>query len=553
MLLEEQFLKVASKYPDKIAIASGNKNISYSELEDLVLRCRDNIICKISDKRIGLIADQNEDAIICLIATIFAGKTIVPIDPRLGADDVSAILRELTSVVLVDDKFQENSSELTFYRFSDLLKKSKAALDGRDATYGGHDSSAYILHTSGTTGRPKPVLANASSLQWVSNELARRYHTNKDSNVIQFAYLSFDSAFVEIWSTLLMGGTLIIPGGKIRENLYGTFGDIAKDYSNIMLTLPPSVAENLDDNVLSSIKTLILAGEELPRMLANNLLGKVKYLINAYGPTESIICATTYEIRKQITGRVPIGRPLDGMKIVLDPQTKEMLLYSDYLAEGYIGRDDKESFLSDKAGRYYRTGDIAILDDQGDYTFIGRTDRQIKLNGQRIELEGLESRLRSGTNNSRVYLVDLDTDSNTINLHCLYINKEPYSIALLNSFLPKSIALASTLKIDKVPLNRNGKVDYEKLKDLLNESSEHNGFGKIDSKYKPMIQIWRCVFGADMAIAEDTAFFDIGGDSLAALKLVSLINDRYSVELNLIDIINNDTPEMLVELLEKRL
>lgn len=553
MLLEEQFLKVASKYPDNIALVSGDKSISYSELKDVILRCRDNVIRRISDKRIGLIADQNADAIIFLMATIFADKTIIPIDPRLGIDDVNAMLQELTGAVLVDDKFQESGSELTFYRFSDLLNKSATALHSRDTRYSGPGSNAYILHTSGTTGRPKPVLASTKSLQWISNELARRYHINKDSNVIQFAYLSFDSAFVEIWSTLLMGGTLIIPGGKVREDLYGTFGDIAKDYSNIILTLPSSVAENLDDNVLGSIKTLILAGEELPSMLANNLLGKVEYLVNAYGPTESIICATTYEIREQITGRVPIGKPLDGMKIVLDPQTKEMLLYSHYLAEGYIGRDDKESFLSDKTGRYYRTGDIATLDDRGDYTFIGRTDRQIKLNGQRIELEGLESRLRSGTNNSRVYLVDLDTDSNTIKLHCLYINKEPYSIALLNSFLPKNITLAGASKIDEVPLNRNGKVDYEKLKDMLSRSDERGGFEKVDSRHKSMVQIWRRVFGTDVDITESTAFFDIGGDSLAALKLVSLINDRYSVELNLIDIINNDTPEMLVELLEKRL
>jgi acyl carrier protein len=104
-----------------------------------------------------------------------------------------------------------------------------------------------------------------------------------------------------------------------------------------------------------------------------------------------------------------------------------------------------------------------------------------------------------------------------------------------------------------VPLNRNGKVDYEKLKDMLSRSDERGGFEKVDSRHKSMVQIWRRVFGTDVDITESTAFFDIGGDSLAALKLVSLINDRYSVELNLIDIINNDTPEMLVELLEKRL
>lgn len=99
--------------------------------------------------------------------------------------------------------------------------------------------------------------------------------------MIQFAYLSFDSAFVEIWATLLNGATLIIPGSRIRDNLYGTLGDIAKDYPNLILTLPPSVAENLDDDTLDSIKTLVLAGEELPRHSPHHYLLAIAYRANA--------------------------------------------------------------------------------------------------------------------------------------------------------------------------------------------------------------------------------------------------------------------------------
>ena len=553
MLLEEQFMKVASKYPDNIAIASDDKSISYSELADAVLYCRDNIIRKISDKRIGLIADQNTDAIIFLMATVFAGKAIVPIDPRQGIDDINAMLQELTSTVLIDDTFQERGSKLTFYRLSDLLKKSNVTLDDRDAIYSGHDSDAYILHTSGTTGRPKPVLASAASLHWVSNELAAAYHVKKDSSVIQFAYLSFDSAFVEIWSTLLTGATLIIPGGSIRENLYGTLRAVARSYSNLTLTLPPSVAENLDESILGSIETLILAGEELSSVVANSLVGRVGHLINAYGPTESIICATTFEITEQIRGRVPIGKPLNGMKIVLDSNNNEMLLYSSYLAEGYLGIKDDSSFLSDKDGRYYKTGDVAILDERGNYTFTGRTDRQIKVNGQRVELEGLESKLRNGTNNSQVYLLAPHMDSKRIKLYCLYVNAGLYGNTLLNSFLPKGISLTGSLKIPKTPLNRNGKVDYKELESLLNDHHEVYVSKTADSSYESMIQIWHDVFGKEEIINGDTPFFEIGGDSLIALKLVSLINDEYSIELKLIDIINNDTPEMLIKLLKQRL
>ena len=546
MTLKEQFLQTVSKYPNNIAIASGDEAITYRELKELVAYYTDSILSRISDPRIGMVVDQNVGSVASLIATIFAEKTIVPIDPRLSTEDIGAMLSQLTRSVLVDDNFQINKDTggLTFHKISDLLKpplkiRTSPSLRSNDA---------YILHTSGTTGRPKPVLADTKSLQWVSNELARKYYIGDRSNVIQFAYLSFDSAFVEIWATLLNGATLIIPGSRIRDNLYGTLGDIAKDYPNLILTLPPSVAENLDDDTLDSIKTLVLAGEELPSVLANALLGKVEHLINAYGPTESIICATTHEIRGRIAARVPIGRPLKGMKIVLDPQTNEMLLYSDYLAKGYIGRDDKNAFHNNGNERYYRTGDVATIDSKGNYVFNGRVDRQIKVSGQRFELEGLESRLRNGTNNHLVYLVN-GTSSKTTKLYCLYKSKDPYSITLLNSLLPKNVTLAGLSGIDKIPLNSNGKVDYERLKELLNLDNSKSISEKEDTRLNEMIGLWQSVFGLDAHIAETTAFFDLGGDSLAALKLVAQINNKYSAELRLIDVIENDTPEMLIKLL----
>lgn len=546
MTLKEQFLQTVSKYPNNIAIVSGDEAITYRELKKLVVRYTDSVLSRIPDLRIGMVADQSVGSVVSLIATIFAEKTIVPIDPRLSTEDISAMLRQLTLSVLVDDNFQidNDADSLTFHKISDLLKPLP-----KMRTYPSMRSNdAYILHTSGTTGRPKPVLADAKSLQWVSNELAKNYYIDDKSNVIQFAYLSFDSAFVEIWATLLNGATLIIPGRRIRDNLYGTLGDLAKDYSNLILTLPPSVAESLDDDTLNSIKTLILAGEEPPSVLVNSLLGKVEHLINAYGPTESIICATTHEIRGRVSARVPIGRPLKGMKIVLDPQTNEMLLYSDYLARGYIGRDDKNAFHDNGDERYYSTGDIASVDSKGNYVFNGRVDRQIKVSGQRFELEGLESRLRSGTNNPLMYLVNM-TSSKTTKLYCLYKNKDPYSITLLNSLLPKNITLAGLYSIDKVPLNSNAKVDYEQLKKLLNLDSSKSTSKKEDIRLKEMVELWQGVFGLDAPITETTAFFDLGGDSLAALKLVAQINNKYSAELRLIDVIENDTPEMLIKLL----
>ena len=134
-------------------------------------------------------------------------------------------------------------------------------------------------------------------------------------------------------------------------------------------------------------------------------------------------------------------------------------------------------------------------------------------------------------------------------IYCLYKSKDPYSITLLNSLLPKNVTLAGLSSIDKIPLNSNGKVDHERLKELLNLDNSKSISEKEDARLNEMIGLWQSVFGLDAPITETTAFFDLGGDSLAALKLVAQINNKYSAELRLIDVIENDTPEMLIKLL----
>lgn len=535
--LWDSFCSVVDNFNGNVAIVDGDTNITYAELDSLV-REYAREISRYDDDIVGLIADQNYKSVIIILATIFTGKTIAPIDPRLPDCEIESKLMSLTNKVISENARLIDGIEQILI---EDISKSKNK-DDSNVSFG-NERSAYILHTSGSTGIPKPVLASAKSLKIVSEELAKRYYIDNTSKVIQFAYLSFDSSFVEVWSTILAGGTLIIPGKLLREDLYGTLETVASKYNNLTITLPPSVSSGLTNKTINSISTLILAGEELPIGLANFLFGKIEHLINAYGPTESIICATTYEIRSIQQNRVPIGKPLSGMRIFID-KDGEMILTSSYLAEGYFGIIS-EAFEKDKDGlRRYKTGDFANIDDEGNYIFLGRRDNQIKIYGQRIELEGVESIVRGVVSDSR-FIVIYEQGLYGVTDRTFDVNE---ALSLANSKLPKNINLIKIFKLDSLPLDFNGKLDRKKIKEyVLKELAAHN-----NNRYETIIRIWLDAFRRDVEVDMETGFFELGGDSLIALRLVSLINNHYGVNIRLSDIIkNNASPRIILDLLKK--
>ena len=321
------------------------------------------------------------------------------------------------------------------------------------------------------------------------------------------------------------------------------------------------MAGNISNDYLHHFETLILAGEECPAELANRLCGRIPHLINAYGPTESIICAATYEIREAQSGRVPIGMPLPGMQIMIDDPDNngrgEMILVSSYLAKGYTNDalQTKNKFGRDSAGkRFYKSGDIGRVRDDGSYEFLGRVDNQVKINGQRIELEGIEALIRSATGRSDIAVVAVSNK-----LYCFYRStKDTPNFENLATQLkqraPTYAMPRSFIPIQKIPLDRNGKIDRKTLMSNITEN--------LDSGSEPvqeqsdgfnMTTLWAEVLEiARDKIDANSNFFSLGGDSLGALKLVKAINDQYSVNLRLSEVISDPaTPNSVLETIEK--
>ena len=558
MMLAKRLEQVVKKQPKAIAIDDlAGGAISYAQLWGCIKSSSFEIERLFqNEKYVGIVADQDPRAIIACVAAILSGKIIIPIDPRLEIGAISQMLKPFTKKIICETK-TNFTDELEVIPLGKIAQNGEAAYNFRD-----QNVDAYILHTSGTTGKPKPVLADQSALLHVAEVLAKRYLVSPTSKVLQFAYLSFDSSLIEIWSTLFGGGTIIVPGRRLRENLYGCLEELLEKRQINTATLPPSVADNISTDYLRHFETLILAGENCPAELANRLCGRIPHLINAYGPTESIICAATYEIREAQSSRVPIGLPLPGMQIMIDDPDNsgkgEMILASSYLAKGYTNDtlQTKNKFNRDSAGkRFYKSGDIGRVRDDGNYEFLGRLDNQVKINGQRIELEGVEAHIRSVTGRSHIAVVAVSNK-----LYCFYRSTKGTTLnfnniaAQLKHKIPAYAMPRSFIPIQEIPLDRNGKIDR---KTLMSNITENLDFESEPAQERNdeinMTALWAEV----LEIARDkinvkSNFFSLGGDSLRALKLVKAINDKYSVNLRLSEVIADPaTPNSVLESIEK--
>lgn len=533
MSLYEDFLKIVSKYSDSPAIKSfDGKTIYYHELEKDVDLFVKYIVSELGDEEyIGIVDDQNYLAIVSIIATIFAGKNIILVDPRLGRKRISGLLLKYTRFYF--SGLYKNIEGLELIRYSNV-KKTNGQPDKNKVP----DNGGYVIFTSGSTGEPKAVSANSQALARLAKTLIKKYYVEHKSNVVQFAYLGFDSALAEIWITLLSGATLLIPGKELREKPYQCLRIMSK-YKNNIITLPPSFAKNIDDSILDHITTLILAGEECPVALANRCRKKVRHLINAYGPTESIICASTYEIIDEQEVRVPIGFPIDGVQIRLS-DNNEILINSKQLFNGYLGVAS-DNCIKLHGKRWFNSGDIGRIHKNGVIEYLGRKDNQIKINGQRIEIEGLEAELREFLNMEELFIVPKKYNDELI-LTVVTDNKSDYErIKKANLLSAYKLLPWEVIVISSLPRNQNGKIDRKQLALKIKNNSDVDltSISYMDNKDGELLKIWQEIFGAAPKNIE-IGFFAAGGDSLRALKLIKALDDGFGLKIKLTDILRND-------------
>jgi amino acid adenylation domain-containing protein len=546
--LPAMFEARARSAPTAAAVARGDRTVCYMELNARANRLAHQLIGMGAgpEQIVAVALPSSEELVVAALAVVKAGAAYLPIDPGYPPGRIRGMLADARPALLVtasdvaaalptghpaarlvlDDAAQASAIER-----NDDANPTARLLPGHPA---------YVIYTSGSTGRPKGVVVPHTGLAAMAAAQHERLGAGPGSRVLQFASPSFDAAVWELCMALLTGGTLVLPPGTQLDLLTRPAPAIAGQHVT-HATIPPSALAVLPPDALDSVSMLVAAGEALSPDLAARWSGN-RTMTNAYGPTESTVCAT---MSSPLSGQAPpIGRPVGGTRVfVLDSwlrpvppgTTGELYLAGAGLARGYLNRPalTAERFVAAPFGvpgeRMYRTGDLARWTEADGLHYAGRADDQVKVRGFRVEPSEVEAFLAAHPGVSEAAVVVVVQEGSLAGPRLAAFVTGPASgpapdTAALASYarsgLPGPMVPAAFIAAEALPRTPNGKLDRRAL------AAQAAGGAPRRAARTPrerlLCGLFAEVLGASQ-VSIDDGLDDLGGGSLTAMRLVTRI------------------------------
>ncbi|MFI0480774.1 amino acid adenylation domain-containing protein [Actinomadura sp. 9N215] len=552
----EMFEAQVARSPDGIALETAEATLGYAELDRRANRLAHHLIdLGAGPERIVAIAlpPSSPDLVVATLATLKAGAAYLPIDPEYPPRRIAHMLDDARPSALITTTELDTGRAGAVRVLLDRpeLIEAVGRCDERNPTVPlrpGHP--AYVIYTSGSTGRPKGVVVPHTGVASMVAAQAERLGAGPGGRVLQFASWSFDAAVWEMCMALLHGGTLVLPPGERLALLARPAATIAQRRIT-HLTLPPSALAALSPGGLSGVTTLTVAGEAVPAALARRWSAD-RVLVNAYGPSEFTVCATT---SGPLSGDAepPIGRPIANARAhVLDGWLRpvpagtpgELYLAGAGLARCYLNRPALSAgrFVANPFGapgdRMYRTGDLVRRDEDGELYFAGRLDEQAKIRGFRVEPGEVEAVLIAHPDVGQAAVVVDDRSPAGPSLLAYVAGRAGRprpTPAGLREFgearLPRHMVPSDFVVLDALPLTPNGKLDRTALRETSAPAGAEAGpAGRAPRTPRERIlcDVYAEVLGTGQ-VGIDDGFFALGGDSASAIRLVAGIEAALGV------------------------
>jgi amino acid adenylation domain-containing protein len=575
----------AAQTPASESVVAGEERLTYRELNARANRLAHALRQKGVQRNdiVGLAVERNADVAIGILAILKAGAAYLPLDPDYPRDRLAFVVDDAKARLALASSKVRASLQLEVAECLDIGTAGNGLPDTNPDVASAPEDLAYVIYTSGSTGKPKGVLITHANVARLFSATDPWFAFGPHDVWTLFHSYAFDFSVWELWGALLYGGRLVIVPYWIGRDP-AAFRKLLVDERVTILNQTPSafrqlIQADLDEAPAAyALREIIFGGEALQLQSLEPWIeryGDAKpRLVNMYGITETTVHVTYRPITRADVeagrGSV-IGRPIPDLYIrLLDERGEpvpvglpgEIWVGGAGVANGYLNRPEltAERFVTDpfdtsRSARLYRAGDLARRLPDGDLEFLGRIDSQVKIRGFRIELGEIEARLAECEGVSEVNVVAREDSPGDKRLAAYYVagaNVTPEALrAHLLATLPEYMVPAAYVRLDRMPLTHNGKLDSKAL------PAPDSGAYALDAYEAPagpveekLARIWAGVLGLDR-ISRNANFFDLGGHSLLAVRMLTLIEAEFGHSLNLTSLFRAPSIATLGQLLQQ--
>ena len=568
--------------PDTIAVELDSQTLTYGELDKYARTIESSLLaCGVEQgDLVGVCMHRSVEMVASIIAILKAGCAYVPIDPAIPTARKQYIVENTQLNIILCRNISELNLRVTSCELIevDTLESNQFNCETPTKNDINPQGAAYVIYTSGSTGNPKGVVVSHQALlnrlHWMQDE----FHLASEDAVLQKTPFTFDVSVWEFLWTLCWGGRLVLAKPEGHKDPIYIRKLIAEKNVSILHFVPSMLDAYLSQanpDFGKSVRLVVCSGEALKKETVAQFyrVGRDISLFNLYGPTEAAIDVSYFNCENYRNyPTVPIGEPISNIKLyVLDEDfclcpigvKGELYISGVGLADGYLNNLEltNKAFLSNPFStglysRMYRTGDIVRRMPCGNIEYIGRRDDQIKLHGQRIELGEIENKLATlDCIDSCVVVAKRDTGGvNVVVAYCKYKASTGTKFTskavtdALKKVLPDFMIPSQIVEVEEWPRTLSGKIDKKQLPDYRESLADEQVLEPENETEQKLRMLWSGLLEKDVSLLSCTAdFFQIGGNSLLAVKLSVKIESLFSAYVDIRTIFENPTIRLLAK------
>ena len=551
MSIPELFAAQVARAPQATALEYAGRSLTYQQLDEASSQLAHALGAHgvVPGDVVGLLLERSAQAIVAILAVLKTGATYLPLDPDAPDARITYMLNDAMPVAAVTTAEQRprlaDHPDVLVIDVND--PGITAASSGEVLPFPAADNIAYLIYTSGTTGNPKGVAVTHTGIADLVSSHAERLGSTAESRILQFAPLIFDASVTNMWWALLTGAAAVIPdtaqalpGDELIDLITREKITHAKFTPTALAALPADAVRGV---------TLVVGGEYCRAELVDRY-SAVTTLVNAYGPTENTVCASISAPLAAGSGAPPVGSPVSGAAFfVLDGWLRpvpagvagELYLAGRGVGCGYWQQAGLTAsrFVACPFGtpgtpgiRMYRTGDLVRWRTDGQLDYLGRADDQVKIRGYRIELGEVRAALAEATGVEQAVVIarqDRPGEKRLVG----YVTGDADVVGLREALadrLPAYMLPAAVVRLDRLPLTVNGKLDTAAL-----PAPEYGDADHYRAPSTPVEEILTSIYARVLGLQRvgvDESFFDLGGDSLSAMRLVAAIKTGLGADLS---------------------